>query len=313
MAGPGDRNYILRGLAKWGETVELPAEISGDPLTSFSIKDPAGGHSGPPCFSGVKTLILPRFLGRFPESNILFPDLENIAVDPANRIFTTDGHMLYKNNGRELFLSLAAGLKEDTVIIPRAVISLGEHSFENTNCKDIVFENPAVTACHNTFDNSLWLKDKGEAAYVGNMLYRVMSGTHYLRLKDGICRIHENAFDSVDIGTFTLCLPPAQPSFSIPSPISKIQNIEAYEGSCPNLMDAILTDDAGVFYKSLNTKAHPRTMHKSLTIKGKYRLFLPNKPSAAAKVYLEAAWNGPQFDFGQYDHIFCELASTEEK
>ena len=203
VAGPGARNYIIRGLRSYGVEVELPETIEKDPVTSFM---PSGSGADSASYPGVRKLFLPKHLGRFLERNDIFPDLEILEVDPDNRIFSTDGRMLYRDEGRELCLSLTAGnrhegvteAQREQVIVPEKVQRLGPFSFVGSNCEEIIFENPWIEAEESSFDKSVWLSSWGLAAYVGNMLYRIntegCSGKCVLLLDKKTRRIHPQAF-----------------------------------------------------------------------------------------------------------------------
>lgn len=209
VASPGSRNYIIRGLLSYGEEVELPESVDGDPVTSFM---PSLSFAERIVYPGVKRLLLPGHLGRFIERNDLFPDLEELEVDPANRIFSTDGKMLYRDGGKELCLSLAAGSNERTVTVPEGVQRLGPYAFADSRCEEIIFENPWIEAEENSFDRSEWLERQGQVAYVGNMLYRIRAneagGRLSIMLKEGIERVNKSAFADIGKGgSIKLCIP----------------------------------------------------------------------------------------------------------
>ena len=194
VAGPGARNYIIRGLRSYGDEVELPEAIEKDPVTSFM---PSGPGADSAVYPGVRKLFIPKHLGRFLEKNDIFPDLERLEVDPGNRIFSTDGRMLYRDEGRELWLSLSAS-NCPGVTVPEKVQRLGPFSFEGSNCEEIIFENPWIEADESSFNKSAWLSIQGLAAYVGNMLFRINTegfrGKCVLWLDKKTKRLHPHAF-----------------------------------------------------------------------------------------------------------------------
>jgi hypothetical protein len=209
VAGPGSRNYIIRGILDHEEEVEIPELIDGDPVTSFM---PSVSFCEEIVYPGIRRLRLPGRLGRVLERNDIFPDLEELQVDPANRIFSTDGKMLYRDEGRELCLSLAAGISDEVVTVPERVERLGAFAFADSKCQEIVFENPWIEAEDTSFDRSVWLDEQGPAAYVGNMLYRVnadaYNGRIALFLREGTQRVGKRAF--AGLGMFEalkLCVP----------------------------------------------------------------------------------------------------------
>ncbi len=208
VAGPGARNYIIRGLISYGEEVIFPGSIDGDPVTSFL---PFNSLTEKPVYPGVRKLWLPGRLGRFIERNDVFPDLESLEVDPENRIFSTDGRMLYRDGGKELWLSLSAGIKDEIVTVPEKVERLGPAAFTDSRCNEIIYENPMIEAADTGFEGSEWLKSQGSAVYVGNMLYRVKAGERgkiSVSIKKGTERIHGSAFSELKSGMFLrICMP----------------------------------------------------------------------------------------------------------
>ena len=194
VAGPGSRNYIIRGIISHDEEIFFPESIDGDPVTSFL---PSNSYTEKTVYPGVRKLRLPARLGRFIERNDVFPDLEKLEINRENRIFTTDGRMLYRDGGKELCLSLSAGLNDESVTVPEKVERLGPAAFTGSRCREIVFENPNIDACDTSFDGSEWLLRQGNTVYVGNMLYKLMAGDRgriTVLIKEGTERIHADAF-----------------------------------------------------------------------------------------------------------------------
>ena len=208
VAGPGSRNYIIRGIISYGAEVHFPGSVDGDPVTSFL---PMSDTNEKIIYPGIKKLRLPEWLGRFAERNDIFPDLERLEVNPENRIFTTDGKMLFRDSGRELSLSLSAGSGNETVTVPYNVIRLGPSAFSGSRCREIIFENAWIEACDTSFDRSEWLELQGPTAYVGNMLYKVTTGNGKrisVSIREGTERINKNAFSAIGDGVrIRVCIP----------------------------------------------------------------------------------------------------------
>ncbi len=293
VAGPGSRNYIIRGILDHEEEVEIPELIDGDPVTSFM---PSVSFCEKIAYPGIRRLRLPGRLGRVLERNDIFPDLEELQVDPSNRIFSTDGKMLYRDEGRELCLSLAAGIIDEAVTVPKRVERLGAFAFADSKCQEIVFENPWIEAEDTSFDRSVWLDEQGPAAYVGNMLYRVnadaYSGRIALFLREGTQRAGKRAFDGP--GTFEsikLCIP---------------ENMK-----CRGLADAIVSRLTDVRLRFGSDRAGIVTVSR-MSGEGKAEKEIP-VPTSLDAVGMDMLRETIDSGAGLYDEVFERIGNRKEK
>ncbi len=289
VASPGSRNYIIRGLLSYGEEVEVPKFIDGDPVTSFMPSQKI-------VYPKIKRLCLPGYLGKFPERNDIFPDLEILKVDPENQIFCTDGKMLYRDGGKELCLSLCAGNRDDTVTVPQKVMRIGPNAFAGSNCEKIVFENPRIEAEDTSFDGSVWLRSCGPAVYVGNMLYRISTNNTDRRLtiiiKEGTERIHKSVFTGIG--------PLTRLKLNIP------ENME-FPGFADAVVEALMNATIRDGYKSSGLVTASRM--SGAGYEGK-EIPIPLSLDANGMKLLRRT-----LDFGEdfYDEIFDSIGSGKEK
>lgn len=179
--------YEIIGIEPNGESLYLPDTYKRHPITGWQ-----GGESKSPFFS-VRYLFIPAGITEINISNSLFPNLEKIEVQEGNTKYSTDGRMLFCEEGRELQYSLIEGNMEKAVV-PKIVRKIRNRAFEDTLCKEIIFENPEVSVELGAFRNSKWMEQQGDFCVVGNMFYRLIQQVDVLKVPDNIRRFHEDAF-----------------------------------------------------------------------------------------------------------------------
>ena len=343
VASPGSRNYIVRGVLSSGEVLEIPDEIDGDPVTSFALEK----GTCPVSFPGVKRLCLPGHLGKFPEQNDLFPDLVELRVDEANQIYQSDGRMLYKDSGKELYLSLAGGLSPEPAVVPAGTGRLGRKAFVKSTCPDILFENPDIEAPWGCFEDSAWLDGHKGPVYVGNMLYYVPRDISSISLKQETCRIHPKAFDGK--GEFLEVVLLQERSLtpachlndtmirdSLGSPgqnglpsgwdtfhsgvLCGADRVIVQEGTVPGLIDAVLPPFSrhmkfGTSFSSGGLKKPAgtvlRVFQADRTIRG--TVLLPHSLSETGVERAVKLWNSPVFRKDAWNSLFPYIQAGDER
>ena len=343
IASPGTRNYIIRGILSYGEVLEFPERIDGDPVTSFA---PEKG-TGPVYFPGVKRLCLPGHLGKYPEQNDMFPDLVELNIDEANQIYKSDGRMLYRDSGKELYLSLAGGLGSEPVVVPAGTRRLGNKAFVKSTCPDIIFENPYIEAPWGCFEGSAWLDRHKGPVYVGNMLYYVPREMSSIRLKQETGRIHPKAFDGKGDFLEVVLLPerslaPAchlNDSMLRDSLRSPMQNglppgwnsfhsgalcgadrLIVQEGTVPGLIDAILPPfgrhmNPGTSFFAGGSKKPAGTVIRVLQADRMTRgtVLLPHSLSETGVKKAVEIWNSPVFQKDAWNSLFPFIQTMGER
>lgn len=195
--------YVVKGIAHGADRVELPEVYQGNPVTHW--KSEAGKYGSE--LSGVKSLYIPRGITNIAIDNGLLPGLEKVEVHQGNGDFSTDGKMLYTEDGEVLLYSLVEGNREEAVV-PGKVKKIADGAFANSRCVRIRFENPDVAAARDAFTKSEWLKQKREYILVGNMFFRLNLPVEKLEIPQGVRRFHESAFDQAVPGHLVTSLLP---------------------------------------------------------------------------------------------------------
>ncbi|MBR2257995.1 MAG: hypothetical protein IJ899_11855 [Blautia sp.] len=343
IASPGTRNYIIKGILSYGEVLELPEKIDGDPVTSFA----PGKGVCPVSFPGVKRLCLPRYLGKYPEQNDLFPDLVELSIDEANQIYKSDGRMLYRDSGKELYLSLAGGLSSEPAVVPAGTRRLGSKAFVKSTCPDIIFENPDIEAPWGCFEDSAWLDRHKGPVYVGNMLYFVPRDISSINLKQETSRIHPKAFDGKGDFLEVVLLPECSPApayhpddtvlrsplcssgqNSVPSGRNTFQSgalcgadrVIVQEGTVPGLIDALLPPfyrhmKFGTPLSACGSKKTAGTVVRVLQADRRTRgtVLLPHSLSETGVERAVKIWNSPVFQKDAWNSLFPFIQARDER
>lgn len=179
-------NYTVKNIIMANSRLCLPDSCEGNPVKRWYM------HGGKP-LSMVKELFIPASVTEILIDNGLFPNLEKVEVEAGHSVFSTDGKMLFSEDGRELLYSLAAG-NQKRAVVPGEVRKILRYAFSGTVCSEIVFENPDISAERDAFEDSEWMRSQGDFCIVGNLFFRLSRSVERLTVPDGIRRFHESAF-----------------------------------------------------------------------------------------------------------------------
>ena len=182
--------YAVTGIVNGAARLELPEFYQGSPVTHW--KAGAGKHGAG--LSGVESLYIPRGITCIAIDNGLLPGLKKVEVQQGHGDFSTDGKMLYTEDGEVLLYSFAEGNQEEAVV-PGKVKKIADGAFRHSRCQRIRFENQDVTAARDAFAESEWIEQDRAYVLVGNMFFRLNYAMEKLVVPQGIRRFHESAFD----------------------------------------------------------------------------------------------------------------------
>ena len=169
LEGPFARNHTVTDILEYGETVEIPDMIEGDPVTGLKL---------PPDreYRGVKKLILSAHLGAYNGIyGVTFPDLKEVVVSPDNKVFSTDGNLLFRERGEELCAVLVIRDAQDKnkttrLEIPESVRCIGRDALQNVNCSEIIYNGPEIEADEDSFRGCPWYDRQDRAVCLGDSL-----------------------------------------------------------------------------------------------------------------------------------------------
>lgn len=104
-------------------------------------------------FPDVKSLYIPAKIESIHINNDLFPNLEQIQVDPGNQAFYTDGRMLFSADKQELLYCLVC--KGERISIPDETREIAAKAFYGTEYQEILFPKKDLRIHSLAFQNSI--------------------------------------------------------------------------------------------------------------------------------------------------------------
>lgn len=143
-----DNEITITG-AEPTEILNVPSEIDGIPVTALS-EDFVFGLG----FDGVKTLNIPASVTSIPvgENGISSSYLEDVNVDSANPVYSSDSGILFSKDMKTLLGCPAYKTGEYT--IPEGVVQLEANAFEGADLTEIILPESLVTIGEECFSGS---------------------------------------------------------------------------------------------------------------------------------------------------------------
>ena len=204
-------------------------------------------------YPGIKRLSVPESYKNLDFNNLTFPDLEELEIDEKNAVYHTDGKMLYlkKASSWSLLLALCAGMREETVVIPKQVRTVENRAFSGTVCRHIIFENPDIKLERDAFADSVWLKEQDNVVYIGSLLYRIKKGfkEESLIVDEKCSRFDQYAFRE------------AVPSKIVTPVVPSVKHFNQYGRSIPCQSLTVTGSNTRVNFKSLRQWERLKEVH----------------------------------------------------
>ncbi len=130
----GGNSYAVIDIESWSEEVWIPEEYNGSPIIKLGLK------LVEVLYHGVRVLHIPKTLAYVSFGKAVFPDLEEVMIDPDNKRFITDGKMIAEVGSMEKTeLVRCLVCKGNRVEIPNLVKIISSKAFYGTHCIEIVF------------------------------------------------------------------------------------------------------------------------------------------------------------------------------
>ena len=123
-----------------------------------------------PHFEKARILHIPASIQFIDIHNDIFPELERVDVDLANKYFFTDGRLIIRRDKMELvYCPVCRG---ESLEIPEYVRRIHDDAFEGTMYTEIRFLGKAPVISSDAFKRSRWLSSQ-ESIMIGDMLYKI--------------------------------------------------------------------------------------------------------------------------------------------
>lgn len=174
-------------------------QFSTDSLTELDLSNPQyhlhASDGSPIIYPNVRKIYIDEKWGIFSYNlldNLMFPNLEEIIIDPKNTILRSFGPLLLAYD--KLRFVFSAGKKE-TLTLPKEIKAIGYQAFKHTICSHIICEYPNVDCHISAFEDSFWRQTQNEFLIINKTLFRAQHKHNTLILPDDISEINDRAFD----------------------------------------------------------------------------------------------------------------------
>lgn len=145
-----------------------------------------------PRYPVAKVLHIPASIGKIDIDNDLFPELELVEIDADNMKYSTDGRLIIMNEGMRLINCPVC--KEQSMVIPECVRSIGDYAFFGTKYRKILFTGKDLKIEPRAFDGSGWLALQGDVVVIGNVLYKISEGIDRLVVPEQVKKFYPTLF-----------------------------------------------------------------------------------------------------------------------
>ena len=204
----GPKEYAITGLDEAADEIWIPAQFAGVDIRS-DVSFRKTTHAVPywqRSYRNVRRIHIPEWVTSFDADNLLFPELEQICVDPRNPRLAGIGPLLLalevpalKNVSLLRLQRVFSAGYRDHYTFPHLVHSVADFAFAVTTITDIEFLNPDIVFQPKAFASS-WIErviqERSEPFVLfGSLLYRctyIKGGA--LRIPMQVRRIHKDAF-----------------------------------------------------------------------------------------------------------------------
>lgn len=170
------------------EITELDLSVS-----KYRLRTPAGNCV---IYPNVRKIYIPQNFDIEQYNNLdnlMFPNLEEIVIDPQNKVLKSNGPLLYAYD--KLRFVFSAG-NQDTLTLPEEPITeIGYQALKHTRCSHIICNSPTINLHPSALEDAFWTKTDKEFFILNDILYRAKYTGNTLYIPDGIEHIYDRAFD----------------------------------------------------------------------------------------------------------------------
>ncbi len=195
--GQSRTTYTITGFRSVADDLWIPPDYAGSRIISTVDLVPENIHTNPNRFQyNVKRLHIPAFVETLQTNNCIFPNLTEILVDPNNKYYQAIGSLLIRKDILEYVFH--AGM-QPSCTLPKEIQKIGNYAFQNSLCREIIFENPDVTLEKYAFQDSMWINQRVPLLMAGHTLYRSYTSGSSLTIPDNVKAFDSSAFSMTSL------------------------------------------------------------------------------------------------------------------
>lgn len=200
----GINGYAVTDIESWSEEVWIPEVYNDFPIFKLGLK------LAEVLYHGVRILHIPKTLAYINFGRAVFPDLEEVMIDPDNKRFITDGKMIVEIGNREgLTLVRCLVCKGNRVEIPNSVKIISSKAFYGTHCTEIVFPKSNLFIDEDAFENSAWERVQPRTIVINELLFKTDCKDGTLVVPKGVKKFHPQLFhNNIPVKVICNFIPP---------------------------------------------------------------------------------------------------------
>jgi len=179
------------------EEVWIPEYYNGTCITAVDFDDVVKK------FKGIRVLHISSKIEKICLGKVVFPDLEEVTVDPANQHFIVRDGMLLSDNGKTLVRCIVC--KGDSIVLPEKITRISSIAFYGTEFSKIIFPKSNFTVENSAFEGSKWQTLQHGTIIVGDLFFKADTSNGTLVVPESVHKLHQNIIGSQELLHTVVC------------------------------------------------------------------------------------------------------------
>lgn len=179
------------------EEVWIPEYYKGTYITAIDFDD------GEKEFKGIRRLHISSKIEKIYFGKVVFPDLEEVIVDPANQHFIVRDGMLLNDNGKTLVRCMVC--KGDSLVLSEKITCISSRAFYGTEFSKIIFPKSNFTVENNAFECSKWEALQHGTIIVGDLFFKADTSNGTLVVPARVHKLHQSIIKSQELLHTVVC------------------------------------------------------------------------------------------------------------
>ncbi len=154
-------------------------------------------------FKDIRRLHISSKIEKIYFGKVVFPDLEEVIVDPANQHFIVRDGMLLNDNGKTLVRCMVC--KGDSLVLSEKITCISSRAFYGTEFSKIIFPKSNFTVENNAFECSKWEALQHGTIIVGDLFFKADTSNGTLVVPARVHKLHQSIIKSQELLHTVVC------------------------------------------------------------------------------------------------------------